>query len=300
MNLLMNRLFKFGFLRTALNAWRPKNKEVLPAPFFRTEDIDAVHEYFSARKLETGNLPESTSTLNGFCFICRTDVDFRVDSPPDGSPVNWRETLVCPQCNLINRWRGCLHLFEVLCKPTLQDNIYLTETLSPVYQQLANRFPRLSASEYLPQAKLGSMVQTHALSVRNEDVTQLTYEDGSFASVLCFDVLEHVPDYRSALREFFRVLSTGGQLVLSVPFSFRHETLVRAELDEAGNVKHLVKPCYHGDPLSDQGVLSYYDFGMDLLDKMKQEGFQESFLVCYCSKQWGYLNNNVAFVGRKI
>lgn len=297
----MDRLFEFRSLRFFLNALQFKIQDTFfPSPFFRTEDIDAVHKYFLARNAELGNILESSRTLNGFCFICRTKVDFRVDSPLDDSPVNWRETLVCPQCKLINRWRGCLHLFEKLCDPKLSDRIYLTETLSPVYQQLASRFSRLSASEFLPQAELGSMVLTHACPVRNEDVTQLTFADNNFESVLCFDVLEHVPDYRSALREFFRVLSPGGHLVLSVPFSFRQETLVRATVNETGDVKHLVEPCYHGDPLSDQGVLSYYDFGMELLDEMSKAGFHKTFVVCYCSKQWGYLHDNIAFVGYKL
>ncbi len=72
-----------------------------------------------------------------------TDVLFRVDVPADGSPVNWRETLVCPHCKLINRWRSCLHVFEAICKPDMDDRIYLTETLSPIYQNLAGRFPLL-------------------------------------------------------------------------------------------------------------------------------------------------------------
>jgi SAM-dependent methyltransferase len=158
-----------------------------------------------------------------------------------------------------------------------------------VYQYLAGRFPLLSASEYLPQAVPGSLVQMHGMPVRNEDVTQLSFDNACFESVLCFDVLEHVPDYRAALREFFRVLTANGQLLISVPFSFRQETLVRAELDGDGNIRHHVEPCYHGDPLSEQG-----------LDEMKTAGFQETFLVCYCSRRWGYLHQNVAFVGRKI
>ncbi len=85
--------------------------------------------------------------------------------------------------------------------------------------------------------------------VRNEDVTRLSFADASLDIILCFDVLEHVPDYRAALREFHRVLDTGGQLVISVPFSFQQETIVRARLDDAGNIEHLTEPCYHGDPV---------------------------------------------------
>jgi len=296
----MYRVFGIETLRTALKVWRLKRRDSLAPPFFLTSDIDALREYFLAQKIELGTNSELDHSLSGFCFVCRTDVDFHIDLPPQGDPINWRETLVCPQCNLINRWRGCLHLFEELCEPTLEDRIYLTEALSPVYDQLAERFPRLSASEYLPQTEPGSMVQTHTASVRNEDVTHLTFKDSSFDLILCFDVLEHVPDYRSALREFFRVLSVGGQLLLSVPFSFTQETRVRAELDDAGDVKHLMEPCYHGDPLSDQGVLSYYDFGMELLNEMSKAGFQKTFLVCYCSKQLGYLHENIAFAACKL
>lgn len=258
-----------------------------------------MQNYFSLRQAEIGDLSDSMRTLNGYCFVCQTEVDFHIDRPSTGSSVNWRETLVCPQCKMINRWRGCLHLFESLGEPRRQDRIYLTETLSPVYQQLAGRYSRLSSSEYFPNVKSGSTVQTHGLSVRNEDVTQLTYDDNSFKFVLCFDVLEHVPGYQSALKEFSRVLSSDGLLVLSVPFSFTQETRVRAEIDGAGDIKYLTEPCYHGDPLSKQGVLSYYDFGMDLLDEMSKAGFEETFLVCYCSKKWGYLHENVAFVGCK-
>ena len=85
-------------------------------------------------------------------------------------------------------------------------------------------------------------------------------------------------DYRAAVREFYRVLDAGGQLVISVPFSDKYETLVRATVDDEGNIKHLVEPCYNGDPLSSEGVLSFYDFGMELLDEMREAGFQECFL----------------------
>ena len=227
-------------------------------------------------------------------------MEFSVDIPEEGGPINWRETLSCPHCGLINRWRGCIHLFEAVCQPTEQDRIYVTESLSPVFDELAARYPLLVGSEYIPQAPPGEVVELHGQQVRNEDVTRLNFDDRCLEAVLCFDVLEHVPDYRRALREFCRVLVPGGQLVLSVPFSFLQQTIVRAVIGPAGTIEHLQPPCYHGDPLSPGGVLSYYDFGMDLLDEMKRAGFAESFLVCYRSAQWGYLQNNVAFVARRL
>jgi SAM-dependent methyltransferase len=292
------------FKRLCRNYLRVRNRILpteLPPPFFHASDIKAVTDYFSGFTDDRPDDPSELSNgLRGHCYLCKAEVLFRIDIPTDAGPVNWRETLVCPHCKLINRWRSCLHVFEAICEPTVDDRIYLTETLSPIYQNLVRRFPQLSASEYFPDHEFGEMVQTHTMPVRNEDVTKLSFRDASKDIILCFDVLEHVPDYHSALREFHRVLDKGGQLVISVPFSFQRETFVRAKLDDEGNIEHLTEPCYHGDPLSDQGVLSYYDFGMDLLDELREAGFQECFLSCYYSKKWTYLNRNVVYIARKL
>lgn len=270
-----------------------------PEPFFHAADIGAVHEYFSRTEAAAESSLIDSNWLTGECYVCKETVDFAVNIPADGGPVNWRETLTCPGCGLINRWRSCIHLFEAICKPTQLDRVYLTETLSPVFVELAARYPLLTGSEYIAQAGPGAMVELHGQRVRNEDVTRLSFADGSFEALLCFDVLEHVPDYRAALREFCRVLTPAGQLVLSVPFSFRQETVVRAAVNSQGIVEHLQPPSYHGDPLSADGVLSYYDFGMDLLGEMKRAGFKQTFLICYRSARWGYLQENVVYVARK-
>jgi SAM-dependent methyltransferase len=49
------------------------------------------------------------------------------------------------------------------------------------------------------------------------DATNLPFEDERFDAVTMFDVLEHVPDDRQAVREAFRVLRPGGFLLVSTP-----------------------------------------------------------------------------------
>jgi 2-polyprenyl-3-methyl-5-hydroxy-6-metoxy-1,4-benzoquinol methylase len=64
----------------------------------------------------------------------------------------------------------------------------------------------------------------HLQSGRGKSVLPVRYDgwslpvaDASVDVVLCYEVIEHVPDERQALREIRRVLKPGGEVVLSVP-----------------------------------------------------------------------------------
>jgi ubiquinone/menaquinone biosynthesis C-methylase UbiE len=49
------------------------------------------------------------------------------------------------------------------------------------------------------------------------DVEALPFADASFGTVLCTEVVEHIPDPTAALAEYRRVLQPGGVLIGSVP-----------------------------------------------------------------------------------
>jgi SAM-dependent methyltransferase len=49
------------------------------------------------------------------------------------------------------------------------------------------------------------------------DITDIRYPDDTFDIILCSHVLEHVPEDRKAMGEFYRVLKPGGWAILQVP-----------------------------------------------------------------------------------
>jgi len=53
--------------------------------------------------------------------------------------------------------------------------------------------------------------------VRQEDITALSFADGSIARIISLDTLEHVEAYETALRELLRVLEPGGVCIVHVP-----------------------------------------------------------------------------------
>lgn len=50
------------------------------------------------------------------------------------------------------------------------------------------------------------------------DITKIPEPDASFDAIMCIEVLEHIPDAISAVRELSRLLKKGGRLIVSSPF----------------------------------------------------------------------------------
>jgi SAM-dependent methyltransferase len=208
----------------------------------------------------------------GRCVACGAQVQFR--GAAEGS---LRESLPCPSCGSNARQRAAT---SVLLAGSAPGKVYLTEQAGPYYLALRRRLPALVGSEFASTRarrwKLWSWLWRHGLfeRLRFADVTALPFADAAFDAAVSLDVLEHVPDFDAALREFARVLRPGGQLVLTVPFYADRELGQRiARIDDAGRIEHLGAPEYHGDPLGG-GVLCFHHFGWDLLPAMRDAGFQ--------------------------
>jgi SAM-dependent methyltransferase len=216
-------------------------------------------------------------------------IDWRlVGVSPEGAihPA-WTETSVCEACGLNSRMRALLAFVLGHSAYTENCRCYLAERLTVSYPVFARHFAKLETSEYFgPGRKAGESiwVPSHATRVRHEDLTQLSFENGSFDWVVTQDVFEHIPDYQAAFHECARVLSPRGQLVFSVPFnSGLSRTQTRAVLKGDGSVEHLMQPEIHGNPVDDDGALCFHNFGWDILDALRDAGFTEVGAHAY----WG-------------
>jgi SAM-dependent methyltransferase len=227
----------------------------------------------------------------GYCVLCDATQRFLCPELAGGQAPSLRESLVCARCRNNARQRAAAGL--LIGDGSTSTRTYVTEQAGPLYRALRRRVADLVGSEYAQSRarrwRLRAWLWRHGLfePLRFGDVTALPFANGSFDSILSLDVLEHVPEYRAALREFARVLRPGGTLVLSVPFyADREGTGTLARIDAAGRIEHLQPPEYHGDPLGG-GVLCFHHFGWDLLAAMRESGFASAEAVRVCDRAQG-------------
>lgn len=88
-------------------------------------------------------------------------------------------------------------------------------------QAIATLYPQATlvgvdySSEYLATAR--EQVGDTDASLARGDACRLPFDTGTFAAVVCSEVLEHIEEDALALAEIFRVLTPGGLLLVSVP-----------------------------------------------------------------------------------
>jgi SAM-dependent methyltransferase len=218
----------------------------------------------------------------GRCSACGAETRFVFNSwllPPDADDEwgDWteefarRETMICSSCSATLRVRrladvliehygqgaGCLA--ELVEEPRFRElDVAEVNSIGALHPLLA-RLPKLRYSEY------------GAGTVPSEDLTSLSYGDGSLDLVLTSETFEHVPDWRRALAETRRVLRPGGRHVFTVPL-----VPTRPATEDVGDRGwhhargrgpfRLVGR--HGD------MLVRTEFGTDLLDALRNARFE--------------------------
>ena len=240
--------------------------------------------------------------LPGFCVVCGQPSLFTTDYMFAGSDAKghrlpaWRERQIC-QCGLNCRQRSSYHVLTQLPGLTCDSTVYCTEP-GTLFDRIRTAFPRAVAGAYRgARVPLGQCV---ADGTRNEDVTRLTFPGESFDAVFTLDLLDRVPDYRRALREFARCLRLGARLVLTVPFHFdQTETLERGTKCSDGKVSGQSPPPNQGGRRGGQGSHRIHDFGWDLLAALRDAGFCETEVAVFTAPHYGYVGLQYVIVARR-
>ena len=163
--------------------------------------------------------------------------------------------------------------------------------MTALFRWVKARYPNAIGSEFLRDGT--GRGATNLAGIRHEDLTALTFDDASIDHVVSLEVLEHVPDFRAALRECYRVLKPGGKLLLSAPFARGERHIVRARLRSDQTIEHLEPPEYHGDPVDASGCLCFYHFGWELIDDLKAAGFRTAACHLLWSRELCYMESSL-------
>ena len=208
-------------------------------------------------RADTEDRPTLGNVANDDLIICNfCGTVFRRSGP------NHSESLNCPYCDAIARERvayqcildeitrltGITYLFLnqarelkrftlLECSPRKNDN------RRQIYDATLRRY---FASDY--------DMQSHRtdLKVNLTDEASLLPLGGTFDIIICSHILEHIPDYRGALKNLHFLLAPGGFLVLQVP------------LLESGYVS------VTWDEFHQDNTRVYHRFGFDLLDALDE------------------------------
>jgi SAM-dependent methyltransferase len=221
-------------------------------------------------------------------------IDWNFSAAGNSSSINpaWTETAVCAECGLNSRMRTLFDLLKTRFKMSSIRHAYIAEQVTVAYRTYKTIFPALLGSEYLgsdyPSGKI--FTRWHNLTrIRHKDLTDLSFADGQFDLAITQDVFEHIPTYRKAFTELYRVLSSGGRLLFTIPFFDNLEnTRIRASMGSEGIV-HLLPVEIHGNPVSNEGSLCFQNFGWDILEDLKKAGFKETIAHLYWGPWQGHL-----------
>lgn len=92
---------------------------------------------------------------------------------------------------------------------------YLEADIQAVGVDLGFDDLKLTAEKFAGFSQPNNAAKSFGLSQAN--ALHLPFADNTFDVVICSEVLEHIPDYESALAEIQRILAPGGTFVASVP-----------------------------------------------------------------------------------
>ena len=129
--------------------------------------------------------------------------------------ARWRDNARCPACGSRERHRAyTAYLRDVERLDAFRGRVLYVAPAACVVKSL---FPNHNVAHLVTSDLRPLDVTLQA------DLTQFPVADAAFDRILCFHVLEHIPNDNAALAELHRVLAVGGVAYIAVPQNFSLE-----------------------------------------------------------------------------
>jgi SAM-dependent methyltransferase len=115
--------------------------------------------------------------------------------------------LLCPSCGSLPRNRRLWILLQDLIQPGMQ--ILHFSPSRPLRRRLENwKGIQYTSTDYASEFPADKQL----------DITQIDEPDHKYDLIICFHVLEHIPQDKKALSELYRILKPGGKCLIQTPF----------------------------------------------------------------------------------
>lgn len=215
---------------------KPIAKKVIPAKYH--------HTFGEIRRWGISLL------LYGYRFTCPIcDGHFRKFLPFGVKP---RPNAQCPRCGSLERHR-LLWLYLRDKTNLFADNLKLLD-IAPM-DCLQRKFRAMPNLDYI------SVDLESPMAMVKMDITDMQFPSNYFDCVICYHVLEHIPDDQRAMEEIFRVLKPGGWAILQVSI-LRDKTFEDPSVTTPEDRERIFGQCDH--------VRIY---GLDYKNRLEQAGF---------------------------
>ena len=136
--------------------------------------------------------------------------------------------LLCPNCGSLQRNR---RLWQLLQTEFVKPEMAILD-FSPsrcLYRKMKN----ISGIDYQSTDLSGDFIADHRY-----DITNIEVADNTFDLIICYHILEHIPNDALAMKELLRVLKPGAKVLIQTPFKeggiYENESVV----NEKERLKH--------------------------------------------------------------
>lgn len=276
-----------GYQRVRRFVRRPPSPEVIAQQEAERETRRAQRtEQRAAEARAAAAAAEAAALVDSFdgsCSVCGEPGPFVRRHPAIS------ESYRCPSCQALVRYQGQARVlleryarhgsttFRDLChEPEFHElSIWEPGDLGP-FRPFLRDLPHSETSQFWPDVAPGERRD----GVRCEDLMALSFESASLDVVITSDVFEHVRRPYVGFAEVHRVLRPGGTHVFSIPGLWPYREHTKRLVDVSGDEDVLLeKPRYHGTHLI------YNVFGLDLLTRLEEVGFQTRLVRFACDNE---------------